>query len=149
MKKIIILFLFPLVFACNSNQQQTEVSQHASEADVAAAVDRLMTGMVTADENIIKSMLTDELVYAHSNGRVQDKSDFIDEIINGERRFLRIETLNQTIQMAENAAVVQHIFAAETKNIDGEPGSLNVNVIQVWQLKNGEWKLLARQGYKL
>jgi len=149
MKRIIILLLFPLFAACHSNQQQTEISQHVSEADVAAAVDRLMTGMVTADETIIKSLLTDELVYAHSNGRVQDKNDFIEEIIKGGRRFVNIKTLNQTIQMAENAAVVQHVFAAETMNVNGESGSLNVNVIQVWQLKNGDWKLLARQGYRL
>jgi len=150
MKKIIILCLFPVFAACFSNKQQTEIAQHATETDVAAAVDRLMTGMVNADENCLLSMLTDELVYVHSNGRVQDKSDLIEEIINGDRRFMRIETLDQKIQMAENAAVVQHIFKAETKySSNGELGSLYVNVIQVWQLQNGNWRLLARQGYKL
>ena len=149
MKKIILLCLFPVFAACFSNKQQTEISQHVSEADVVAAVDRLMAAMVTADENILRSMLTDELVYAHSNGKVQSKSDLLEEIMNGERRFMRIETLDQTIQMAENAAVVQHIFKAETKYRNGDLGSLHVNVIQVWQLKNGDWKLLARQGYKL
>jgi len=149
MKKIILLCLFPVFAACFSNKQQTEIPQHVSEADVAAAVDRLMAAMVNADENILRAMLTDELVYAHSNGKVQSKSDLLEEIMNGERRFMRIETLDQTIQLAENAAVVQHVFKAETKYRNGDLGSLHVNVIQVWQLKNGDWMLLARQGYKL
>ena len=148
-KKIIIFFLFPVLAVCCCNNQQQAISQQASEADVVTAIDQLMKGMITADENILKAYLTDELVYAHSNGKVQSKSDFIAEILGDERRFLSIETLDQTIQMGKDAAVVQHIFAAETKTNDGELGSLSVNVMQVWQLQNGNWKLLARQGYKL
>jgi len=147
MKKIIILFLFPVLAACCGNRQQPAISSQANEADVAAAVNQLMKGMTDADQSAIEPILADELVYAHSNGRVQDKSDFIAEIITG--RFLSIEILDQTIQMAEDAAVVQHIFTAETRTVDGVMGSISVNVIQVWLLKNGKWKLLARQGYKL
>ena len=149
MKKMIIFFLFPVLAVCCCNNQQQAISQPASEADVVTAIDQLMKGMIAADENILKAFLTDELVYVHSNGRVQSKSDLITEILSDERRFLSIETLDQTIQMGKDAAVVQHIFAAETKNKDGELGSLRVNIMQVWQLQNGNWKLLARQGYKL
>ena len=46
-------------------------------------------------------------------------------------------------------AIVQHIFTSETKNTDDEPGSIRIGVMQVWQLQNGQWVLLARQGYKL
>ena len=147
MKKIIILFLFPVLAACCSNRQQPAISPQANEADVAAAVNQLMKGMTDADQSAIEPILADELVYAHSNGRVQDKSDFIAEIITG--RFLSIEILDQTIQMAEDAAVVQHIFTAETRTVDGVMGSISVNVMQVWLLKNGKWKLVARQGYRM
>ena len=147
MKKIIIFFLLPVLAACCGNRQQPEISPQANEADVAAAVNQLMKGMTDADQSAIEPILADELVYAHSNGRVQDKSDFIAEIITG--RFLSIEILDQTIQMAEDAAVVQHIFTAETRTVDGVMGSISVNVMQVWLLKNGKWKLVARQGYRM
>jgi len=149
MKRIIFFFLFPVLAVCCSNNQQQASSQQASEADVATAIDRLMNAMVTADENILNALLADELVYAHSNGSIQHKSDVMAEMLGNGRRFVRIETLEQTIQMGKDAAVVQHIFAAETKSRNGELGSLRVNVMQVWQLQNGTWKLLARQGYKL
>ena len=151
MKKIIILFLFPVLTGCCGNQpQQPAVSPQTSEADVAAAVDQLMKGFVNADENILNSFTTDELVYGHSSGKVQNKSEFIAEILSGEPlKYISIELLDQTIHMAGDAAVVRHIFTAETKNTDDEPGSLRIGVMQTWQFQYGDWKLLARQAYRL
>jgi ketosteroid isomerase-like protein len=106
--------------------------------------------MMTADESILKSITADELVYGHSSGKVQNKSEFIAEILSGQPlTYVNIEPLEQTIQMAGDAAVVRHIFTAETKNPEGEPGSLRIGNMLVWKLHNGEWKLLARQAYRL
>jgi len=149
MKKIIIFLLFPLLAGCCGNQtQQPAIS--SSEADVAAAVDLFFKGFVNVDENILKSLTADELVYGHSSGKVQNKSEFITEILSGEPlKYISIALLEQTIQMAGDAAVVHHIFTSETMNTDGEPGSLRIGVMQIWRLQNGKWKLLARQAYRL
>ena len=148
MKKIIILLLFPVLMGCCGNQpQQPAVS---SEADVAAAVNRLMKGFVNVDESVLKLLTADELVYGHSSGKVQNQSEFIAEILSGEPlKYTSVELLDQTIQMAGDAAVVRHIFTSETKNTDGESGTLRIGVMQTWQLQNGQWKLLARQAYRL
>ena len=150
MKKIIFLLLFPTLFICCTNKQQQTTSPKASEADVAAAVDRLMKGIADADENILKSVTADELVYGHSSGKVQNKSEFIAEIVSGQPlKYTNIELSDQTIQPAGDAAVVRHIFASETRNVDGTTGNLRIGVMQIWQWQNGAWKLLARQAYKL
>jgi ketosteroid isomerase-like protein len=150
MKKIIFLLLIPIMTGCCGGKQQPAVSSQTSEADVAAAVDQLMKGFMAADKNILQTITADALVYGHSSGKVQNKSEFVAEIISGEPlKYFNIELLDQTIQMSGDAAVVRHIFTAETKNTDGEPGSLRIGVMQVWQLQNGAWKLLARQAYRL
>ena len=150
MKKIIILILFPvLIVCCNSKQQQT-IAPTASEADVASAVNLLMKGFTDANESILKSTTADELVYGHSSGKVQNKSEFIAEIISGQPlKYLSIELSEQTIKISGDVAVVRHIFSSETKNADDELGNLKVGVMQIWQLQNGKWKLLARQAYKI
>jgi len=150
MKRNIILLLFPLlIIGCNGNRQQT-VQPKTSEADVAAAVNQLMKGITDADENILKSITADELVYGHSSGKVQNKSEFIAEIVSGQPfRYMNIALSDQTIQMSGDAAVVRHIFTADTKSPDGTPGNLKLGIMQIWQLQNGKWKLLARQAYKL
>ena len=33
--------------------------------------------------------------------------------------------------------------------MDGKPTTTKIGVLQVWQKQDGNWKLLARQGYKL
>jgi len=150
MKKIIVWLLLPVLTGCCGNQsQQPAVSPKALEADVAMAVNQLIKGMTDADESILQSILADELVYGHSSGKVQNKSEFMDEIRSGEPlKYIRIEPLEQTIQIAGNAAVVRHIFTAEIRNVDGEPGSLRIGNMMIWQLKNEQWKLLARQAYR-
>ena len=150
MKKIIILLLFPVLIICCTGKQQQEIPPQSSEADVATAVDRLMKGITDADENILNSITADELVYGHSSGKVQNKSEFIAEILSGQPLgYISIELLDQTIRIAGDAAVVRHIFTSETMNTDGEQGKLKIGVMQIWQLQKGEWKLLARQAYKM
>ena len=150
MKKVLIFLLFPVLAGCCGNKQQPVISPQTSESDVAVAIEQLIKGMITADKSILESLTADELVYAHSNGRVQNKSEFISELLNGDPSvYVKIEPLEQIIQMSGDAAVVRHIWTAETKNTKGEPGSLRVGNMMVWRFQDGKWKLLARQGYKL
>jgi len=138
-----------LIISCTGKQQQT-VQPKAAEADVAAAVNQMMKGIASADENILKSITADELVYGHSSGKVQNKSEFIAEIVSGQPfRYMNIALSDQTIQMSGDVAVVRHIFTADTKSPDGTPGNLKLGIMQIWQLQNGNWKLLARQACKL
>ena len=147
MKKIFIFLLFPTLAGCCGNKQQ---SSQAPETVVAAAVEQLMKGIVDADENILNSITADELVYGHSSGKVQNKSEFIAEILSKQPLdYIRVELLEQTVSMAGDAAVVRHIFTAETVNTEGASGNLRIGNMLVWQLQNGEWKLLARQAYRL
>ena len=153
MKKIIIVLSFVAMLAgCSDNKQQQPavVLPQATEADIVAVTGRLTAAMIAVDESTLKSILAEELVYGHSGGKVQNKSEFIAEILSGEPlKYVSIELLDQTIQMAGNAAVVRHIFTAETMNADGTQGNLRVGNVFVWLLQNGEWKLLVRQAYRL
>ena len=150
MKNIFILLTLSLfAVSCNNNQQNT-VLPNASETDIIAALGQLWKGMIDADESILRSITAEELVYGHSGGKVQNKSEFIAEILSKDPLvYIKIETFDQTIQMAGNAAVVRHIFTAETINTDGEPVSLRVGNTFVWLLQDGQWKLLVRQAYRL
>ena len=151
MKKVIILLLLiPILARCSGNTQQSVSTPQTSESDVIAAVQQLWKAMINTDENLLKSITAEELVYGHSGGKVQNKSEFIAEVMSKDPLvYVSITPLEQKIQMAGNAAVVRHIFTAETINTAGEPGSLRVGNTLVWLLKDGQWKLLVRQAYRL
>jgi hypothetical protein len=154
MKKF-FLFLFAILImggCCNKQQSTTPLTQTSpiSQEDITAAVGQFIQAMLTADESILQSILSDDLVFGHSGGKVQNKSEFIAEILSKDPfTYLHIETLDQTIQLAGDAAIVRHIFTAETKNVNDEQGSLRVGNMMVWKVDNGNLRLLARQAYRL
>ena len=49
---------------------------------------------------------------------------------------------------AGDAAIVRHLWESESET-DGKPTSTKIGVLQVWQKQDGNWKLLARQGFRL
>ena len=52
------------------------------------------------------------------------------------------------IAVAGDAAVVRNLFEAESET-DGKTTTVKIGMLQVWQKQDGNWKLLARQGYRL
>ncbi len=143
MKKYSLLIVFISLISVSS------FSQSASEKDVASAVEKLMKGIVDADKSILQEITAEGLVYGHSSGKVQNKSEFIDEvIISKPLDFTKIDLAEQTIKITGDAAIVRHILSAEITN-NGVPGKLRIGNMLVLQKQKGKWKLIARQAYKL
>jgi ketosteroid isomerase-like protein len=59
-----------------------------------------------------------------------------------------IEFPELKVAVVGNNAVARHLYVSESE-MDGKPNSVKIGVLQVWQKQDGNWKLLARQGYKL
>jgi hypothetical protein len=144
MKKFLIVVLFVCGLTGLTNCQQS-----AQEKEVAAAVEILKKGIVDADKSILESITAPELIYGHSNGRVQNQAEFIEEVVSKQPNdYVKVETTDQTIKVTGNTAVVRHIYSAETLS-NGTPGQLKIGNMLIFQKQNGKWKLLARQAYKI
>ncbi|WP_423146375.1 nuclear transport factor 2 family protein [Rubrolithibacter danxiaensis] len=127
----------------------TATAQTKDEKEVAAAVEVLKQGIVNADRNILESIAADELVYGHSSGKVQNKAEFVEEIVSGKPLdYITVDLLDQTIKVAGETAIVRHIFTSQISN-NGTPGNLKIGNMLIWQKQHGKWKLLARQAYKM
>ena len=139
-----ILFAVLITLALNV----AGLAQTSDEKAVAAAVERLKTGMVNGDKNILTSIAAPELSYGHSSGKIEDKAAFVKAIVSGESDFEKINLTDQTIKVVGNTAIVRHILSADTKN-KGVAGTTKLAVLLVWQKQQGQWKLLARQATKV
>lgn len=124
------------------------LAQSKDEQAVTAAVESLRKAMIDGDKTALQNITAGQLSYGHSSGRVEDKAAFIDNIVSGKSDFVTIDLTNQTITIAGDAAIVRHTFAATT-NDNGNPGSVKLNILLVWQKQKGTWKLLARQAVKV
>ena len=142
LKKIICLLFVCLAFSVVTKAQSKE------EKEVAAAVEALRKAMVDADKSKLESLTSGALSYGHSSGKIEDKATFVETIVSGKSDFVSIDLKEQTIKLSGNTALVRHQLSGET-NDSGNPGSVKLGVLLVWQKQQGQWKLLARQAYKL
>ena len=140
---------FALIFIILVAVGFSSCSQSDSQKDVELAVESLKKGFIDADKDILEVLAANELVYCHSGGKVQNKAEFIEEVVSGKPLdFIKIDLENQTINVRGKTAVVHHIFSAEIIN-DGTPGNLRIGNVLVWQKQGSKWKMIARQAYKL
>jgi hypothetical protein len=116
---------------------------------VAQAVDALTKAMLDADRARLEALTADQLSYGHSAGRIEDKKQFVDYLVSRESAFRRIETSDQSISLVDNEAIVRHLLTGETVSPAGQVSPVRIGVLQVWQKQGGDWKLLARQAYRL
>ncbi len=119
-----------------------------AKREVAAAVESLNSAMITPNKAMLEGIVASGLSYGHSSGLVQNKTVFIDDLINGPFDFLTINISDQTIEVIGEVAIVRQIFASSYKN-KGVPGDLKIGNMLVWHKEDGKWKLLARQAFKL
>jgi ketosteroid isomerase-like protein len=124
------------------------MAQNKEEAAVTAAVENLRKAMIDGDKAGLQNVTADQLSYGHSSGKVEDKATFVDNIASGKSDFVTIDLTNQTIAISGDAAIVRHSLSATT-NDGGKPGTVNLNILLIWQKQKGQWKLLARQAVKI
>jgi ketosteroid isomerase-like protein len=124
------------------------MAQSKEDAAVNAAVENLKKAMVDGDKAGLEKITSDKLSYGHSSGKIEDKATFVDNIVTGKSDFVTIELTNQTVSVSGDAAIVRHSLSATT-NDNGNPGSVKLNILLVWQKQKGQWKLLARQAVKV
>jgi len=124
-------------------------AQTPEQNDVAAAVEKLRKAMVDADKAALDKITAAELSYGHSSGLMEDKATFVESLVSGKFDFVSITLEDQTIQVVGDVALVRHKLRGETKDRDKPPGQANIGVLTVWQKQKKEWKLLARQAFKL
>ena len=124
----------------------------ADAADVSAveaAVANLTKAMLAADRSKLEALTVDQLSYGHSSGKIETKNEFV-EVVGGKKTVYKsIELSKQTVAVVGNNAIVRHAWESESGPGDGKWNVSKIGVIQVWVKQGADWKLLARQAFKV
>jgi len=124
------------------------LAEAGDEAAVKQSVEALREALLKADKAQLERLSADQVSYGHSDGRVQNKAEFIDGVMTRKAVVKSIEFPELKIGMAGNNAVARHLWVSESE-MDGKPTSTKIGILSVWTKQDDGWKLLARQGYKL
>jgi ketosteroid isomerase-like protein len=128
-------------------RSSSAVAESADEAAVGQAVEALRKAILGQDKTKLEALSADQLSYGHSDGRVQNKAQFIEGVMTRKAIVKSITLSDHTIAVVGNDAVARHTWASESET-DGKPTSTKIGVLQVWQKQGGTWKLLARQSVR-
>jgi hypothetical protein len=101
--------------------------------------------MVDADGTLLDELLSDSVIYVHTNGKRETKQQFIDAITAGRRRYRQIEIQSQDVlPVGRETCVVSGRALIE---MEANNGALlfPIAYTAIQTQEDGRWRLLAWQ----
>jgi Domain of unknown function (DUF4440) len=127
--------------------RSSAVAASADEAAVAQAIEALRKAVFAQEKAQLEALCADELSYGHSDGRVENKAQFINGVMTRKAIVKSLTLSDHTIAIVGTDAIARHTLVSESET-DGKLTSTKIGVLQVWQKQGGTWKLLARQSVR-
>ena len=123
------------------------LAESGDEEAVKKAVADMRTAYLKQDKAALKSMTAPQLTYSHSDGRIEDKAQFIKGVMDRKATVKSLEYPELTVAVAGDTAIVRHLWVSESE-LDGKVTNTRIGVMQVYKKQDGGWKLLARSSYR-
>lgn len=122
-------------------------------ADIQKMEDAYVAAVRAKDVAALERFLAPDLVYTHSTGTVDDRSQFLAKLKGGDQVYSGIEYSNTKIRTYGKAAVLT-ASVRMTGSSKGVPFDNKLLVTRVWarsggKKKAGEWQLVAHQTTRL
>lgn len=118
-------------------------------AAVRAADDARMAATQAANARRLGEIFSDELHYAHSSGRIDNKASQIALITSGTTQYQEFQHRERTYTVAGPGVVLSKgrvIIRMASKT--GGAFTNDLNYLAVWRNENGTWRFLAWQSCK-
>lgn len=127
---------------------QIALAQSGDEAAVAQAVETLRKAMFARDAKGFGELISENVSYGHSAGRIENKKQFIDAALANKSVMKSLTFTEQTIQINGNHAIVRNTYNGVSE-LDGKTNDTKIGVLMIWAKEGGAWRLYARQAYRL
>lgn len=100
------------------------------------------------DAEGVAALLADDWMLTHSDGRIQDKRDYVEELRSGRRSNQAIG--NREVQVREYADTAVITGISEQSGISaGQAWSGRFRFTRVWVRMQGEWRMVASHSSRI
>ena len=120
------------------------VSESLTDAEVEELEDRRYAAMVGADLGALDELLSDDVLYAHSNASVDSKASYVDLLRTGKLVYHSLEHTTEAVVSRPGVAIVSGTMSGSIQ-MHGAAKTLNSRVAAVWVLEDGRWRLAVFQ----
>ena len=118
------------------------------EVAVAKAITTLSEAIVAPDQAALRKITWPELSYGHSAGSVENQQQFIDALVSKRSVIASIENPKMSSSVVGDIAISRGTMTFVVAGA-GAPSRVDLTLLLIWQKRGGEWRLLARQAYKV
>ena len=127
-------------------------ASHAAEsADVGAVLradQARLAAMMAGDGVALGKLMSNELKFVHSDGRVESKADYVKNVMAGDTAYADARTSEvRALEPASNVVVL--IGAQDMRKRLGPAWSeIKLRYLAVWRNENGTWRMFAWQSMR-
>mgnify|MGYP006186748763 FL=1 len=116
-----------------------------SESDVKTALFQMRSAMLDEDEPTLRALTSEHLTYGHSSGVIETQEQFLAVFASGKTDYQNWDIYDLEITFPKSdLALIRHKVKADINS-----NHLELGLLMVWTKEKGQWKLLARQAFRL
>ncbi len=131
-----------LVLLAPTELQSIEAAVRAADAERIAAT-------LAADPARMDAILSDQLHYTHSNGKIDTKKSYIDSLVSRSTVYTRYEYKERDFLVASADIVLMTGRVLLTAGNATAQTLHDLNILAVWRKEAGKWRFLAWQSSKV
>lgn len=104
-----------------------------------------IAAMVAGDGAALAALMSDQLRFVHSDGRVESKADYVKNLMAGDTQYADAKTsLLETMQVDPDVVVVLGLQEMR-KRLGTEWSEVKLRYLAVWRNESGVWRMIAWQ----
>ncbi|MDA1313918.1 MAG: nuclear transport factor 2 family protein [Acidobacteria bacterium] len=100
--------------------------------------------VVALDFAALDKIYHDDLIYAHSTGTIETKSQYLAKLRSGKQKYTAIGHHETIVRRQGDAAVAHSIVTMKGTSVSG-PFDNRLMMIHTWFKSGGSWRLVAHQ----
>ena len=116
--------------------------------DIQAAEKAWAQSVVKRDFKVLDGIFADQLIYAHSTGAIESKTEYLNRLRSGAQKYDTIDHHKIEVREFGNSAVA-HSLLRMTGTSNGRPFDDELMALHLWVKQGGKWRLAAHQTTKL
>jgi len=113
-----------------------------TQDELKALDQRWADAVLHTDVAALGRILSDDLVYTHTDGHTENKAQFIESVRQGKTQYQSIEFDESNARQFGNTAVIVSRARVKVK-IDGQERNLHPRFLRVYVKHNGVWQMVA------
>ncbi len=126
----------------------SQIKKEKIEQNIITLHKKKFDWLISKQYDSLSTLFNDNIVYIHSNGWIENKTDIIADLKSGKLNYKRVEVSEAKVRLSKNVAILtgKGVFFVTMDNKDLE---IKLLYSEVYIKEKGKWLLTHRHANKL